>query len=273
MNRCSITSAANPAIHHPRTVLHTTTLVPCRQCPEPTRAPTPRQENPNDDARAAPPNTEPRAHRALIQSARAENETQKGHNRKSTHAESSSLVKRHRWRSMSGTETITLQTHRNTRGRDTDTRTRQVLARRQRQKEEKRCGRCGRCPRLFPAHTVLLIDKTRRPPCADEHQPPPMGTLGLLQLGYGATAPFLHHAQTSILITNRTPTGVPPPTNQKQGGTGRKPHTSTTRPNQPKHTPPLGRTYLTPPSPTRTNTPHNPKNHPHSSSPATTTPP
>ena len=39
-------------------------------------------------------------------STRAENETQKGHNRKNAHAESSSLVKHHQWRSMSETETI-----------------------------------------------------------------------------------------------------------------------------------------------------------------------
>lgn len=45
-------------------------------------------------------------------STRAENESRKGHDRKNAHAESSSLVKRHQWRSMNGTETVTLQTHR-----------------------------------------------------------------------------------------------------------------------------------------------------------------
>ena len=86
---------------------------------------------------------------------RAENETQKGHNHKNAHAESSFLVKRHRWRPMSETETPQPHTEetQNTRGGRGHQSQRGYVARRQRQKEEKRCRQCGRgstCSRRAP---------------------------------------------------------------------------------------------------------------------------
>lgn len=184
-------------------------------------------------------------------STRAENETRKGHNRKDAHIEYLSLVKNHRWCSMSEYR------DNNPAGAPQRYKTYGGAAR---TPEPGRCWRTDKDKKKKNDAGGVGVDPTcsRRAPCClstrpeDPHAPPNInhhqgGTpLDRFNWGAGRQPPFLHHTQTDILSTNNNPTGAPP-TDQKQGGTGRKPRTNTTKPTKTQH--PLGQTHLTPPSP------------------------
>ena len=211
-------------------------------------------------------------------STRAENETQKGHNRKNAHAESSSLVKRHRWRPMSETETITLQTHRRA-TKHTGTRhehQNQVGVGAQAKTKEREGGGAGRS--LVPGAPRAAYRREQKNPMRRRASTPTGGHPWTASTGVRGDSPrsCTTHKPTSPART--VPTGAPPPTNQKQRGNGAQAPHEHDQTNQ--NTTPLSEHIFNPtfPTQTRTSTPtprtyHHttPKNHPHSLSHATTT--
>lgn len=143
-----------------------------------------------------------------------------------------------------------------------------MLARRQRQKEEKVSRVRGAGRSLVPgAPPCCLSTRTQGTPCAAEHQPPLVGTLGLLQLGCGATAPMSSpHAnpQTQTIAPTHGRTAAHQPKARGNGAQAPHEHDQTNK-NTTQHTEPPSEHIFNPslPStPTPRTSPHKPQKPP-----------